>query len=157
MYAGAMSGEEIPQFGSRMPGVRYGDRPSAYGIAINAADRVLACRRSRGRLLLPGGGVELGETTLAALHREVAEETGHRVLDAREICRARQFHGQRVRKPPVNKLCHFFAISVEHDPTMLTEEDHQPVWLGAQELMTTLTFESHRYALVRFFQARGAG
>jgi 8-oxo-dGTP pyrophosphatase MutT (NUDIX family) len=146
--------EDIPQFGTMMDGVRYAERPSVYGLAINAADRVLVCRRSRGRLMLPGGGVELGETTEAALAREVAEETGHRVTQATEICRARQFHSQRVRKPPVNKLCHFYAIEVEHDPAMLTEEDHQAIWLSAHELVATLTLDSHRYALERLFQAR---
>ena len=46
-------------------------------------DRILLVRQSRGGAhyhLLPGGGVERGETVEAALTREVAEETG---LDVR--------------------------------------------------------------------------
>lgn len=53
---------DIPQFGTAMPGLVYGERPSAYGVAVNAAGRVLVCRRSRGRILLPGGGLHAGES-----------------------------------------------------------------------------------------------
>ena len=147
-----MTEDDIPQFGTGMPGLAYSDRPSAYGVAVNAAARVLVCRRTRGRLLLPGGGVERGESALDALRREVAEETGCRVVAASELCRARQFHSHRLAKPPVNKLCHFFAMEVEHDPAIPTERDHQAVWLSAHELAATLTFESHRYALQRYFE-----
>lgn len=146
-----MEMQTLPQFGTAMPGLSYDLRPSAYGVAVNAAGRVLVCRRSRGRILLPGGGLIGEETPEAAMVREVAEETGHRVTAAREIGRARQFHSQRSSKPPVNKLCHFFAIDVEHDPLLLSEEDHQAVWMSAHELMSIFTFESHRWAVERLF------
>lgn len=142
-----MNDQTIPQFGTAMPGIDYGERPSAYGVALNAANRVLVCRRSRGRILLPGGGLHPGESPRAAMEREVAEETGHRVVAAHPLVLARQFHSQRMSKPPVNKLCHFFVIDVDHDPLILSEEDHQAVWLSAHELMGAFTFESHRWAV----------
>jgi len=155
-----MKDDDIPQFGTAMPGLVYDERPSAYGIAINSAGRVLVCRRSRGRILLPGGGMHEGETPEQALVREVAEETGHRVVAARHLGRARQFHSHRSSKPPVNKLCFFFTVEVAHDPLLLSEEDHQAVWLSAHELVPAMTFESHRWALERLFaleRARGSG
>jgi len=144
-----MTDETIPQFGTAMPGLDHGERPSAYGVALNGAHRVLVCRRSRGRILLPGGGLHPGEDPQAAMEREVAEETGHRVTSALPLGFARQFHSQRLNKPPVNKLCHFFAIEVAHDPLILSEEDHQAVWMSAHELMGAFTFESHRWAVER--------
>lgn len=147
-----MNDDDIPQFGNAMPGLVYGERPSAYGIAVNPAGRVLVCRRSRGRILLPGGGLHDNETPHQAMVREVAEETGHRVLAASEFARARQFHSHRASKPPVNKLCHFYAIDVTHDPLLVSEEDHQAVWLSPHELIDTFTFESHRWALERHFR-----
>lgn len=57
-----------------------GDRPQlAVSAAIFHDGRVLVVRRARGAGLglysLPGGRVEFGETLVAALEREVAEET----------------------------------------------------------------------------------
>ena len=146
-------GEQGPQFGRPAAGVVYGERPSAYGLAADGAGRILACRRSGGRVVLPGGGLAPGESPLEALAREVAEETGYRVRSACELCRARQYHTRRIGKPPANKLCRFYAVEVEHDPTLAREADHEPVWLSPAALLPALTFESHRWALRRL-QAR---
>jgi len=59
----------------------YPTRPYlAVSAAIFRAERVLIVRRARppaqGLYTLPGGGVELGETLVAAVIREVREETG---------------------------------------------------------------------------------
>ena len=63
------------------PTRRHPDRPIvAVGAAILDAGRVLLVKRGqeplKGRWSLPGGVVELGETLIDALVREVAEETG---------------------------------------------------------------------------------
>ncbi|MBV1854243.1 NUDIX hydrolase [Catellatospora tritici] len=58
-------------------------RPAARAIVLDPADRILLCRhdldKPTGRISVwaaPGGGVEPGESTLDALHRELREETG---------------------------------------------------------------------------------
>ncbi len=142
-----MDYETIPQTGERLPGIVYPERPSVYGLAVNAAGRVLACRRSLGRLVLPGGGLAPGERAEDALVREVAEETGYRVVSSAPFMRARQYHNHRIAKPPVNKLCHFLTMEVAFDPAIRPEADHVPVWLEPRELLTALTFESHRLAV----------
>ncbi len=56
-------------------------------IAIDDQGRILFVRHSYGsdNWLLPGGGIDRGETPLAAGIRELAEETGCRLDQAREI------------------------------------------------------------------------
>jgi len=58
-------------------------RPSARAIILDEDDRILLCRfefRRDGRQVVvwstPGGGIEAGETLLAALRRELMEEVG---------------------------------------------------------------------------------
>jgi nucleoside triphosphatase len=57
-------------------------------IIRNAEERILLCRMALdrgvfpGQWALPGGGVEPGESLLAALEREVREELGVRVVTA---------------------------------------------------------------------------
>ncbi len=60
-----------------VPWIRLG----AYGVASDAAGRLLACRIApgypwAGTWTLPGGGVEWGEHPDAAVLRELTEETG---------------------------------------------------------------------------------
>ncbi len=142
-----MDDETIPQMGERLPGVIYPERPSVYGLAMDARGRILACRRSLGRVVLPGGGLAPGECEEDALVREVAEEIGYRVSSSTTFCRARQYHNNRIGKPPVNKLCHFLTMDVVFDPSIESEPDHTPVWLEPDELVASLTFESHRMAV----------
>lgn len=59
------------------PGIAYRDRIGAYGLVLREG-RLLAVWQ-RGELQLPGGGIDPGEQPIAALHREVREETGWRI------------------------------------------------------------------------------
>jgi 8-oxo-dGTP diphosphatase len=68
---------------SRLSGMAVNLRPSARAIILDENDRILLCRfefSRGGRALVvwstPGGGVEAGETLLAALRRELLEEVG---------------------------------------------------------------------------------
>jgi 8-oxo-dGTP diphosphatase len=66
-------------------------RRSAILVALDDRGRVLLVRQRggffAGEWLLPGGGIEPGETAEEAMRREVLEETGLAVSDAAEVAR----------------------------------------------------------------------
>jgi ADP-ribose pyrophosphatase YjhB (NUDIX family) len=63
-----------------------GLRVSVNAFILDSAGRVLLQRRSdNGNWNMPGGGLELGESLSAALHREVLEETGLEVAIERYV------------------------------------------------------------------------
>ena len=81
---------------------RFGEAPQAGKIYTRRAGAYAVLPRM-GRLLLtaktgappdlqlPGGGIDAGESPIAALHREVAEETGWRIARPRRIGAFRRF------------------------------------------------------------------
>ncbi len=62
-------------------------RPAAYALIVQDGKLLVVESRSTGKLFLPGGGVEKGESMSATLHRELQEETGLEI----EIVRFLQF------------------------------------------------------------------
>ena len=65
--------QQVPSFGTRLPGVPYRPRPGAYALVFDAAGRVAVVHEDEG-WYLPGGGLEPGESSEEALAREVVEE-----------------------------------------------------------------------------------
>lgn len=51
-------------------------RPSVYAVIINGNSVLLVKTRSSGNYDFPGGGIEIGESMVSALKREVREEAG---------------------------------------------------------------------------------
>lgn len=77
-----------------LDGRRHRLRPGVYAV-IRLGGGVLLTLQADGRepaeLQLPGGGVDPGEQPLAALHREVLEETGWRLASPRRVGAFRLF------------------------------------------------------------------
>jgi 8-oxo-dGTP diphosphatase len=70
-------------------------RVSIYGILRDRAGRVLVTESAGAKgtfFNFPGGGIQLGEAPLDALHRELAEEVGLRVRPLRLLHASLQFH-----------------------------------------------------------------
>jgi 8-oxo-dGTP diphosphatase len=83
----------IRRFGEPVkPGQAYTRRPGVYAILLRG-DHILATLQAEPapELQLPGGGIDRGEQPMAALHREVFEETGWKIAVTRRVGAFRRF------------------------------------------------------------------
>jgi 8-oxo-dGTP diphosphatase len=141
--------EQIPQFGRRLEDVVYDDRPSAYGLIRDGRGRLLVCRTPR-FVMLPGGGVDPGESPEAGMSREVAEETGLVVTSARLRCRANHDMRALDKDAHVNKLGFFYLATAEDRGHRPVDEDHEMLWLDGDEAIDLLSHEFNRWAVARW-------
>lgn len=143
---------EIPQFGAPLPGRDHKLRPGAYGVVFDAEGRLLVVEEF-GRLYLPGGGLDPGETPEQALHREFEEETGYTVAIESVLGEAREFVADET--PGVaaafNKHCYLYAVRLTGGTGVPTIDSNKPGWVAVtEEALAMLSNEAHRWAVRRF-------
>lgn len=137
---------EVPAFGTREEGREYNERPGAYLIAMDEGR--VACVQTPMGLLLPGGGIDAGETPRETAARETLEETGRAARVDSFIGRAFQtvIDSQQMG---YNKNCHYFRGELLPGEWAGQEADHVPVWVPIDEAVERLSLESDRWALRR--------
>jgi 8-oxo-dGTP diphosphatase len=83
---------DVPVFGFRNDTLPQQVRACAYVVVANGHGRIAGVRESK-RLFLPGGGIEFPENPSQAIHRELREELGCRVILGGRIGQAlKYFH-----------------------------------------------------------------
>lgn len=114
-------------------GMRYKDRPGCYGFVVRGSEVLLTIEHGGEgpEVQLPGGGVDPGEPVVAALHREVLEETGWRIGPARlagvyQSYRYMPEYDLHARK--IHRIYVARAISQLSDPL---EAHHDAFWAPA--------------------------
>ncbi|HTO54601.1 MAG TPA: NUDIX domain-containing protein [Myxococcota bacterium] len=82
--------DSVPSFGAPLEGREHKPRAAVYAVIRDPQGRIAAVKTSLG-LLLPGGGLERGETLLDCLKRELREECARPVAIDRQIGMALEF------------------------------------------------------------------
>lgn len=134
------------EFGTRIKGVSYIDRPGAYAIIQNKSNAIALVKTQQG-FLLPGGGVEHDEDVENALRREIMEEIGYQSRILEEICTAVQYLYSESEREYFRKTGHFFIATLEERVSEPIEIDHELVWFSADESLKNLAQEFQAWAL----------
>jgi 8-oxo-dGTP diphosphatase len=146
----------VPQFGEPQPGREYPDRAAAF-VVVERDGKIALARvtfaRGGGRLDLPGGGVDAGETSAQAAVRECGEEVGLRISLAEPFARADHFFTNEDGET-VNTRGEFFAGRVQAEaPELKIEADHALEWMTPHEALVALDRESHAWAVAAWLRA----
>ena len=127
-------------------------RPCAYAVLRQApygdhAPRI-ALVRARDDMLLPGGGLDGGESHTEAVLREVAEECALGVTVTHCLGHAIQMVGGAGGRPVTEKRnCFFSAAIVE---ALDRQPEHEVLWLTPEDALRVATSPSHRWAITRW-------
>ena len=138
-------------FGTRIAGVEYLYRPSAYALVRNAQGD-LAVARTPVACFLPGGGIDSGETPEQTVEREAREECGLVLRPLSRIGQAIEFSYSIAHDVHYEKDSVFIEAEVV-GITMATEADHQLFWLSPNDSIAALSHGSHRCAVQLLLRA----
>ena len=130
---------------------RHRLRPGAYAILPRGGRFLLVAQvGAEVEIMLPGGGIDPGESPLQALHREVLEETGWRIARPRRLGAFRRFVYMPDYDLWAEKLCHVYVAHPVHPVAAPTEADHHPLMLDAADAIATLGNAGDRMFLARY-------
>lgn len=143
----------IPRYGEpRRENVRYRLRPGSYAI-LRVANRVLLTHQQQpvSEFQLPGGGIDPGESPLAALHREVLEETGWHISTPRKLGAFRRFTFMPEYDLWAEKLCHVFLARPVREISSPTEPGHTSFWVSGAQAVSLVGNDGDRAFLAQVF------
>ena len=133
------------------PGRRYQIRVGAYAILPLGRDLLLTCQFDPDPdLQLPGGGIDPGESPIAALHREVFEETGWHIAAPRRVGAFRRFAYMPEYDLWAEKICLIFRARPVRQIGPPSEASHEPLWMDAGHASTVLGDPGSRHFTALF-------
>jgi len=137
------------------PGRSYQIRVGAYGILPMGRDLLLTCQFDPDPdLQLPGGGIDPGESPIAALHREVFEETGWRIAAPRRIGTFRRFAYMPEYDLWAEKICLIYHARPVRRLGPPSEANHVPLWMNMAKAACLLDNPGDRHYAARFASSR---
>jgi len=131
------------EFGKRDPEVEYRRRPGVYAVILNGEGKFAAVGW-RNTFLLPGGGIDPGESPEEALTREVREECAHEVVIEKLLGSGVQYFTNENGK---HWEFHCFYFEAQFGAPLDNEPEHTLHWLDVADAPKLLAYEVHGWAI----------
>jgi 8-oxo-dGTP diphosphatase len=131
--------------------MRYTRRPGVYAI-LPRGDSLLVTHQAEPvpEYQLPGGGIDRGEQPVAALHREVWEETGWSIGTPRRLGAFRRFTYMPEYDLWAEKVCTVYVARPLRRLGPPSEPGHTAFWLPVAEALHRLGNAGDRGMLARW-------
>lgn len=139
----------IRRFGEAVKaGQRYRLRPGIYAVLRRGAE-ILVTHQAEPtpEFQLPGGGIDPGEHPIAALHREVFEETGWKIAIDRRLGAFRRFTYMPEYDRWAEKLCTIYLARPVLRLGPPSEAGHTAVWMTVGQARDMLANDGDRAML----------
>ena len=131
-------------------GQRYIRRPGVYGVLLRGREVLLTFQEAPvPEYQLPGGGIDVGEAPIAALHREVFEETGWHISSPRWLGTYRRFTYMPDYDKWAEKVCAIFVARPTLRMGPPSEPGHTATWAEARLALKLLDNVGDRALLAR--------
>lgn len=141
---------------SVIAGQSYRRRPGVYAVLLEGESLLVTHQMEPvPEFQLPGGGIDRGEQPIAALHREVFEETGWKIQIQRRIGAFRRFTYMPEYDLWAEKLCAVYLARPVRPLGPPSEPGHTAVWMPATEALARLGNPGDRAMLARALQRGG--
>jgi 8-oxo-dGTP diphosphatase len=132
-------------------GQTYYRRAGAYAILPRGKSLLLTCQMGdEPDVQLPGGGIDPGESPIAALHREVFEETGWHIATPRRFGTFRRFVYMPEYDLWAEKICMIFVARPVLCMGTPSETDHFPLWCPPADAISILGNAGDRHFVHRW-------
>ncbi len=136
----------------KIKGISYQARPGAYAILPRNGSLLVTHQTSpKSEFQLPGGGIDKGESPIAALHREVMEETGWRISTPVFSHAFRRYVYMPNYDMWAEKICSIFIAKPVRRLGPPTEVDHQPIWMPISDARRCVGNPGDKAAISRCF------
>lgn len=134
-------------------GMRYTRRPGVYAI-LPQGDSLLVTHQAEPtpEVQLPGGGIDRGEHPIAALHREVYEETGWHVGAPVRLGAFRRFTYMPEYDLWAEKVCTIYVARPLRRIGPPTEAGHTAMWLPVDMALDMLGNAGDRAMVARWLR-----
>ena len=132
---------------------RYRIRPGAYAILLRNGQVLLTHQQDpHPEFQLPGGGIDPGEATIPALHREILEETGWRTGRLTRLGAFRRFTYMPEYDLWAEKICHVYFGRPSLQMGEPLELGHSAVWTRPELAVEMVGNEGDRLFLSNLFR-----
>ncbi len=135
---------------------RYRRRPGVYGILLRGGQVLLTHQAEPiPEYQLPGGGIDKGEAPIAALHREVYEETGWHIDSPRRLGTYRRFTYMPEYDMWAEKVCTIYVARPTLRMGPPSEAGHRALWVDGRTALELLDNVGDRAMLAGLLREAG--